>query len=830
VNAKRLACLFVIVTVVAACSANPANQVKASPTIPSPLVSLASSNLAPCANGAANEYIHAESVHMVNATTGWASAECTLPAGTEIPRCQWPISVVGIVRTTDGGRHWTDVSPPSVTNRTWPHAETFLDATHAWVAEVTYGQASCVDQLTTFSTSDGGKTWQRGGTIALNAGPTDAVFNIAATGAHWLDFVDWQNGWLLVPWWPNTLMDQPVQQAALYTTTDGGNTWTFLARNPGQAEETHARGCGSGVYGTIDMTWASTTDGWIETDCPATTLVHSTDSGRHWTVAPLPNCVCEVFWMSFVDAEHGFLTGRSDVMLTTRDGGGTWEQRTVPRGTYVVDFTDDLHGHALALEQGVTTYDIRLFDTGDGGSSWSPGGIVPILIVVTTQASGATSIVPPALFVHFVDAKAGYVAAIAGNLAQSSATTADLILDATTDGGLTWKTVLTQYSSAQCDSYVPPGSTPIPVLMEPGGTGWAKGGLRTTDGGATWRDVSPSALRENIKTAYYPSGYTDSYFNGDHAWQAGVYSSQNSCADHVTTFGTADGGRTWTHSAAIPLQVPAGHRFAGLELDFISADTGWLWLPYPKQGGGFAPAVDQGTLYGTSDGGAHWQHVTDLSLPSIDTGPCVATGTILFGSATAGWLPVTCGGNAALLATADGGVTWHVQKLPFAILSPKFFDGSHGVALVDGPDNAGLAITSDGGTSWQTVPLPVTGCTQLVTCNGNTPTLDFASMTDFWDFVAVLPSKGQAGTTPQVGSVFHSSDGGRTWKLIQANIRFGTTNGSPPDIIVFVMAADGHGLIGALDSTATGANYELFGTADDGHTWRAITPQIEWAS
>jgi hypothetical protein len=43
------------------------------------------------------------------------------------------------------------------------------------------------------------------------------------------------------------------------------------------------------------------------------------------------------------------------------------------------------------------------------------------------------------------------------------------------------------------------------------------------------------------------------------------------------------------------------------------------------------------------------------------------------------------------------------------------------------------------------------------------------------------------------------------------------------------MAADGHGLIGALDSSATGA-YELYGTADDGHTWRAITPQIEWAS
>src|SRR5207248_948836 len=99
-------------------------------------------------------------------------------------------------------------------------------------------------------------------------------------------------------------------------------------------------GCAAHLYGTVDMSWVSATDGWIQTDCPATTFVHTTDGGRHWTAEPLPSCVCNVFSMSFVDGQHGFLTGQSEVMLTTSDGGTTWKQRSIPRGVESVEFTD----------------------------------------------------------------------------------------------------------------------------------------------------------------------------------------------------------------------------------------------------------------------------------------------------------------------------------------------------------------------------------------------------------------------------------------------------------------------------------------------------------
>ena len=97
-------------------------------------------------------------------------------------------------------------------------------------------------------------------------------------------------------------------------------------------------------------------------------------------------------------------------------------------------------------------------------------------------------------------------------------------------------------------------SSPL-VKMVSTTTGWALGGLQTTDGGAHWRDTSPSALRDdaptNLATTLYPPGYADFYLDAAHAWEVRSYASSTSCVDHISVFVTADGGRSWQQSEPI---------------------------------------------------------------------------------------------------------------------------------------------------------------------------------------------------------------------------------------------------------------------------------------
>jgi photosystem II stability/assembly factor-like uncharacterized protein len=52
-------------------------------------------------------------------------------------------------------------------------------------------------------------------------------------------------------------------------------------------------------------------------------VVHSSDSGRHWTQAPVP-VSSDLTAVSFVDANVGYATGHDGVVLGTRDGGLSW--------------------------------------------------------------------------------------------------------------------------------------------------------------------------------------------------------------------------------------------------------------------------------------------------------------------------------------------------------------------------------------------------------------------------------------------------------------------------------------------------------------------------
>jgi photosystem II stability/assembly factor-like uncharacterized protein len=820
-------------------SSSPSSQTFAQPP---PGGTTAVANTTPCQVGARNELIEPTSVKMVSPTEGWALAQCTVSArpfaASSSVQCEWPqIEDMGVLRTSDAGRTWTDVSPPSVPNRTWHHAQFFLDANHAWTVEVSRGASDCVSQITTYGTADGGKTWSRGATVPIqHQQPTDDVYNICCW-LNYMDFIDPQRGWLVVaspanPPGPGAVMTNPT---ALYSTTDGGQHWSLVARQPGAAALSGAADCNSGGYSFFsDVHFTSATSGSWMLLCPGQVMLRTQDGGVHWTAIPLPACTCQAFQPTYFDSAHAVITGQqSNGMMSTADGGATWSQHAVPKAaTSQYSFTDPMHGWIVSIQQLPTSYDTAVFRTADGGQSWS----------MVSKPGFATSLPDKNAYynlagVQFVNSNVGFVTL--GQAATPNAPPGALSgepvfqLWETTDGGVSWTSILRQLPSSACTSSYQQlqngggnGDWPQPEKLAGATTAWAKGGLRTTDAGLHWKDVSPTALREGKTTPLYPAGFADFYLDANHAWEGGVYDSATGCGDHVTVFGTGDGGKTWQASSPITIGVPAGDSLGAVTLGFTDAQSGWLWIPVGKQSFDFGGQTTDAYVFVTSDGGVSWRrvsHVTSALLGSAN-GQCTPRiGQFTSSSPTVAWVTGGCG-DLQILVTRDGGATWKLQTLGSAPAGcqcptqlPTFVDQNHGFIqnYGTGPEPTLLA-TSDGGVTWKTLPpLPSSGFTMALT---------FADANTLFDLVT---PPGWTKISGGKDSLYRSTDGGQTWTVVQDGVPMGRVN-----VLLF---ADGqHGLVTepknstwAYDAPDFANSWQLQAavTSDGGHTWKIFTPQ-----
>lgn len=126
------------------------------------------------------------SLHMIDATMGWA--------------------IVGnaVLRTTDGGGSWLDVTPPGHAFGEASATE-FLTASLAWIALPQADQAT----TTVFRTSDSGKHWQEA--------------TVQAPFVKQISFIDAHQGWLLSG--EENAADAPAESVEVWRTTNGGQTW-----------------------------------------------------------------------------------------------------------------------------------------------------------------------------------------------------------------------------------------------------------------------------------------------------------------------------------------------------------------------------------------------------------------------------------------------------------------------------------------------------------------------------------------------------------------------------------------------------------------------------
>lgn len=97
------------------------------------------------------------------------------------------------------------------------------------------------------------------------------------------------------------------------------------------------------------------------------TLLHSSDSGVHWTpvvLTPSPRFLSKVF---FVDGGTGYAAGAQGALYRTTDGGIHWTPVPLPtrENLYTVAFSDVSHGLVAGWHR-------TLFRTSDGGASWQP--------------------------------------------------------------------------------------------------------------------------------------------------------------------------------------------------------------------------------------------------------------------------------------------------------------------------------------------------------------------------------------------------------------------------------------------------------------------------
>jgi hypothetical protein len=343
----------------------------------------------------------------------------------------------GFQRTTDGGLHWQDVSPPFPPNGTKGGRDYYLlDADHAWATFAVADQPNqfMASGLLVVSTADGGRTWNQGGTVPVSGAGS-------VTGG--LGFIDAQHGWLFTDSGTYALgkdtssMGTQPRLRAMYATADGGLTWSQLASaREGDGSALATLGLGCSMSG---LTFINLSNGWLTWDCNsgigppgsprAPSMVAVTrDGGRTWQPVDLPSFpsasdYCSVQAPVFTSSQ-GVLPsycGGVGAVYATGDGGRTWSLRKAPFFSQKTVFADAKTGWAFA--SGGTD----LYRTTDGGSNWA---------VVKRFAPEQN-----AIGLSFVDTKVGF--AMTSRYAPDGKSGYSTMWK-TTDGGQTWSVMSSQ--------------------------------------------------------------------------------------------------------------------------------------------------------------------------------------------------------------------------------------------------------------------------------------------------------------------------------------------------------------------------------------------------
>lgn len=310
------------------------------------------------------QWVFLTAVSFVDTTRGWAVGQIEGPGYTES----------GIIlATTDGGAVWARQDSGDVGSLS---DVDFVDRTHGWAT----GWDPVAHEGVILATSDGGSHWWRQDTGVWG------IFKAVC-------FSDATHGWV-------TAYDDPI-----LATSDGGGAWSNQASPSGL--DLRAIAFGDASHGCAV--------GW-NTDTYKAAILTTVNGGATWT-RHNPAGVDVLTGVTFVDAKHAWAVGRywssskktygnNAVIMSTADGGLTWNRRPLASALYPEDvaFSDMTHGWVVGAYGPILA-------TADGGITWSKQSTK-----IGAELSG----------VAFSDASRGWAVGENGAIL------------ATADGGATW--------------------------------------------------------------------------------------------------------------------------------------------------------------------------------------------------------------------------------------------------------------------------------------------------------------------------------------------------------------------------------------------------------
>ncbi len=432
--------------------------------------------------------------------------------------------------------------------------------------------------------------------------------------------------------------------------------------------------------------------------------------------------------VSFVDADQGWAVGLFKGVLSTADGGVTWQANRFgpPLGSLGVYFADAQHGWAVG--QGSDSWDFDdgsefICATSDGGATWQaqlyaernlPGldciYMAPDLrtgyaagrasTLYRTGDGGATWTkvedlpIPEDLVyaIDFLDMQwlSPEVGFLYGS-GPSSGHSSEQLLLVTTNGGTDWTLKYLPEATGDCE---PLWKTHFADLQHGYAVGWGGQVWRTDNGGDDWTEKSPTGFSiEALRNVHFDDAH--------HGWIVGN-------AGEVAS--TTDGGDTWTlFDSGIPVGLNTIDRLSATTLIAMgdigfglrSEDNGLTWQPignglwspeshhicFPSEAEGWIAGYDA-AFFHTVDGGAHWK--------PVDLGTTEDVVGLQFLSTQQGWALDAAG---IVHRTLNGGRTWQAFDTGAGIgLNNLLFIDAHHGWIVGG--NGTVMATNDGGETW----------------------------------------------------------------------------------------------------------------------------------
>jgi photosystem II stability/assembly factor-like uncharacterized protein len=284
-------------------------------------------------------------------------------------------------------------------------------------------------------------------------------------------------------------------------------------------------------------------------------IFRTIDSARHWHLelfGQTANYSATFVSLQFVDSVHGFVLGADPLdLFRTDDGGLHWSKAGLPTiDVASIQFVSATRGWAtVSAANDMPNPHVGLFETGDGGLSW-------------------TALPPPpptaSEFPVFVDDTEGWVG-------SRDSRGAHVYL--TTDGGQTWASRAvedTRMSGTVFTDVRPLPGDGVEVLVLPEATTAPPLVVTTFDRGFSWLPVYVPVVGDTG-----PIQFQDKF---DWWIVSGLY-----------LYKTIDGGRSWNEFAQVPVLqlinvVDAKHAWAALQLPYgtglaLTSDAGMTWKP-----------------------------------------------------------------------------------------------------------------------------------------------------------------------------------------------------------------------------------------------------------